>query len=195
MCGIFGLASIRRNASLVWPCNIWRLLLSIDRLCFIFGVSWAIVITIFGAVGVRFGSQNRSFWVPESLLAPWKTKYRKDPEKEIKNRILILGIGRLCCIFDVCSGLLVTILGALGVHFKNQNHSFWVPGGALSILKKLIPEKSSKRGKRIIGVLPFWRPFWLHFWMIFESILWYVFWFIFGTVLDQFWEPRWIQKR
>ena len=73
-----------RRSSLEWPCKIWILLLSIGRLCCIFGVCWGVLVTILGALGAHFGSQNRSFWVPGGPLAPWKTEFRKKAEKEVK---------------------------------------------------------------------------------------------------------------
>ena len=70
-----------RRSSLEWPCKIWILLLSIGRLCCIFGVCWGVLVTILGALGAHFGSQNRSFWVPGGPLALRKNQSRKRPQK------------------------------------------------------------------------------------------------------------------
>ena len=77
-------APFSRRSSLEWPYKIWILLLSIGHLCCIFGVFWEVLVTILGALGVHFGSQNGSFWVPGVPLAPWKTQSSKSPEKELK---------------------------------------------------------------------------------------------------------------
>ena len=61
-----------RRSSLEWPCKIWILLLSIVRLCCIFSVCWGFLVTILGALGVHFGSQNRFLVIYLlAFLWPW----------------------------------------------------------------------------------------------------------------------------
>ena len=74
-------APLWRRSSLEWPCKIRILLLSIGRLCCIFGVSWGLLVIILGALGVHFGSQTRSFWLPGRPLAPWQNQTRKKMSK------------------------------------------------------------------------------------------------------------------
>ena len=107
-----------------------------------------------------------------------------------KLRVLLLSIGRLCCIFGVCWGVLVTILGALGAHFGSQNRSFWVPGGPLAPRKNQSRKRVQKMLIFIICSRSFWSQIWVHFSMIFGSIFRCVFWIIFRPILDQFWEPK-----
>ena len=42
---------------------------------------------------------------------------------------------------------------------------------------------------------PILKPFLVNLCMKFLSIFVYAFWIIFGAILDQFWEPEWIQNR
>ena len=123
---------------------------------------------------------------------------RSSLEWPSKIRFLVLRIGRLCCIFGVCWGLSVTILGALGVHFGSQNRSFSVPGGALGTLTKLSPKKEAKKEKKdqrchsiLEAILaPFSNDFWIDFLIRFLDH----FWSHFGPILGAKMEPKSMKK-
>ena len=74
-------APLWRRSSWEWPCKIRILLLSIGRLCCIFGVSWGLLVIILGALRVHVWAKLVHFG---SLGGTWHPE-KASPEKELKN--------------------------------------------------------------------------------------------------------------
>ena len=113
---------------------------------------------------------------------------RSSLEWPCKIWILLLSIGRLCCIFGVCWGVLVTILGALGAHFGSQNRSFWVPGGASWVPKRFPGPPQARYPSTSAAVSVVRLHFWDHFGIIFLWIFCLFFGPLFGLLLERFWS-------
>ena len=88
-----------------------------------------------------------------------------------------------------------SILELLGLHLASQGLPLGTVG---SLWAAGCPQEGSnerKAGSLDPPWAPILKPCLVNFSMKFLLIFVYVFWITFGAILDQFWEPEWIQNR
>ena len=108
-----------------------------------------------------------------------------------KIRIMLLSIGRLCCIFGVSWDLLVTILGASGVHFGSPNRLFRIPGRPLARRYNQSRRRSQEGVPQVTELVHFGS----HCGFIFLRFVGLCFGTFFGSLLKPFWPNFGSQNR